>query len=73
MIITEAILMLTSVEAAGNASPSMSQVLLQTMEDRYAGTEMYEVQKDIAIDATGIAYVGVLLPHIPRPLADVSM
>ena len=34
----------------------MTQQLLQTMEDQHMGKEMYEQQKDIAIDATGIAY-----------------
>ncbi len=51
----------------------MSQKLLQELDDRYTGTKMYEVQKNIAVDATGIAYTGMWLLHIPQPLTYTSV
>ncbi|KAJ3552999.1 hypothetical protein NM688_g3851 [Phlebia brevispora] len=42
--------------AEGTASPSMTQKLLQRLEDRFAGTDDYERQKQVIIDATGMAY-----------------
>lgn len=60
-------------QAAGNASPSMAQKLLQEMEDRHPGAEMHEIQKNIAIDATGMGYAGMSLLLIPPLVADASM
>ena len=51
----------------GNAKPSMSRALLQVLEDRYAGSDMYESQKSIALDATGIAYGG-MYTRVPEKL-----
>ncbi|KAF7789486.1 hypothetical protein EIP86_000432 [Pleurotus ostreatoroseus] len=45
--------------AAGTATPSVTQRLLQRLEP-LAGTDEYESEEEIAIDVTGVAYSGAL-------------
>ena len=46
-------------QAAGTATPSVCQRLLQKLGS-YAGTDEYDVEEEIAIDVTGAAYGGAL-------------